>query len=827
MERTASLRWTTWLLAPATLALLLSALTLPRHPYTGLSVQGDRVAAVDPGSPGARAGLRPGDRLAPASPEHLRRTLDLDPLGAAAPGRALSLVRDREGSRERVWIVPEALPPAERGLRVLLFAVASGFLLLGGWVWSERRDALTRAFLLLCVAFAGLLAPSPRLPAPFDRVYELSYLVTQVVLPALFVHFFALFPDPGARPRARGAVRFGYLIAAACLAAWLGLEAESAWGPGRARAALAPLQAATAIWFAAGLLAGVVLFASAFVAVRDADDRRRLRVAFLGTLLGAVPFAALVALRNLAPDLSLPGERWSVASTLFVPASFAWAIAVHRVFDFRVALRAIAGLVAAGLVVVALFAIGEGIGRSLWPELGAGVTGSSLTFLALVAALAGPARAWLTALGTRVVPIADEVALGAWSPPERDARAGSDAALLAVACEAVATALRLDGCSAVRIDRGRSAVVAHAGAERAPSLGSGFAEAVSRRRGPQEVHDADLAGEDREALEAAGVHWTLAVPGTPSPAALLLGRRLAGAWLDRHEAHELEHFADHLAVALENADLRREARSRGALDRELAEAHHIQMHRLPRRAPVFPTLDCAAVTLSTEAVGGDYYDFIEGGPRDFMLAVGDAAGHGVPAALVLAGVQARFRDEAQRARTPAELLDALNRELVALDQPEKFMGLVCARVDVAAATIRFANAGLTPPFVRRADGAFEAVIESGLLLGVSPAARYAVSSLELGAGDVVVVCTDGLTEASREGRLFGPEGVQDVLDRHAHRRAADIAEELIQSVRGYADGPLDDLTVAVLKQITSPARVRGGRAKRALKFEPTAADASK
>ncbi|HEV2106209.1 MAG TPA: PP2C family protein-serine/threonine phosphatase, partial [Candidatus Eisenbacteria bacterium] len=304
---------------------------------------------------------------------------------------------------------------------------------------------------------------------------------------------------------------------------------------------------------------------------------------------------------------------------------------------------------------------------------------------------------------------------------------------------------------------------------------------------------------------------------------LVLGRRLAGAWLDRREVRDLARLAEHLGVALENAELRREARSRGALTRALEEARHIQVRRLPRRTPVLPTLDCAAATLSTEAVGGDYYDFVTAGPRAFTLAVGDAAGHGLPAALVLAGVQPRFRDEARRARHPGELLEALNRDLVALEQPEKFMGLLCARVDAAAGTIRLANAGLTPPIVHRRDGRCEELTESGVLLGVSAAADYAVSTLELGPGDVLVVYTDGLTEASRGGEPFGFTGVRAVLDRHAHRRAADVLEELLAAVRSHADGPLDDLTIVVLKQLTTP-RARAGDAGPELKPAAVAAD---
>jgi sigma-B regulation protein RsbU (phosphoserine phosphatase) len=412
-----------------------------------------------------------------------------------------------------------------------------------------------------------------------------------------------------------------------------------------------------------------------------------------------------------------------------------------------------------------------------------------------------------------MVPIANEVSLGAWTPSAEVSRTGDASAMLREACEVIVRALRLDGCCAAgACESGGVRLLSYAGVPLSPSPGPRFLAALSRQDGPGEVSSLDMAHEDRDALELAGVHWVLPVPGSPPPAVLLLGRRLAGGWLDRGEARDLERLGSHLAVALENAELRRQAGRHVALDRALVEAHHVQLHRLPRQTPVYPTLDCAAVTLSTESVGGDYYDFVQMGPREFTLAVGDAAGHGVPAALVLAGVQSRFRAEAPRARNTGDLLEALNRDLVAMDQPEKFVGMLCARVDVSSGVLRFANAGLTPPLVRRADGRLEELRESGTLLGVSDTARYSVASVELDAGDIAVVYTDGLTEASRGGRMFGIEGIQEVLDRHGHRRAPDLVEELVAAVRRWANEPLDDMTVVILKQLTQPAnRARIGQ----------------
>ena len=794
MDRTTPGFQLRWLLLPVALVLLASNLSLRDRAYTGVSLRPDgRVGALDAGSPGHAAGLAIGDRVRSPESGPAGDVFAPGPLAAAEPGVPVVVIRERDSVESTVWLVPREQPDAERRFLAILFAVASAFLLLGGWVWMERRDPLTRTFYLLCLAFAVLLAPQPRLTGGLlASAYEALTVLAWLFTGPLFSHFFAMFPESG-RPRARAWVLGGYAAGTVLLACYLGAKLASASGASGLESLLMLLQIGPAVLLAFGILGGLVLFALAFARAESSDARRRLRVAFVGTLLGALPFTVLVGLKNVSPGLAaLPGERWAVPFLVLVPLSFAWAMAVHRVFDFRVALRAFTRAAGALLGAGALYVLGEWAAAAWWPAASAGATGGAFAMSALLASLAGPARGWLAAAGQRLVPIEDEPSLAEWSP-----EGTSETGLLEDACEAIVSALRVEGCSALRLDA-RGAVAAGAGRPIAPGLSLAAAEALRHASGPHAPAELKLSHEDHDALEHAGVRWLLPVH---AGIALAIGRRFAGAWLSRADARGLTRMARSLAVSLENLELKREARGHGAFEREMRAAKAVQMRRLPRRTPVFPTLDCAASTLATEAVGGDYYDFVETGGREFTLAVGDAAGHGVPAALVLAGVQSRFRDEARRARHPGELLEAMNRDLVALDQPERFMGLLCARVEAGAGLVRFANAGLTPPLLRRRDGRREPLTESGLLLGVREGASYPVATAELEPGDVLVVYTDGLTEAPRAGEPFGEERMWELLDRHAHRRACDVVEELMGAVRAWADEPLDDLTIVVLKQI--------------------------
>src|SRR5262245_11049922 len=167
-----------WLLMASAGILALSALSLPRRPYSGVMLKSDRVAGVVAGSPGDRAGLTTGDRLRPARAPEGGPASRLGPLTGAAPGTPLLLERQAGGGGwRRVWMVPEAQPAAERRMMAAQLAVCSGFVLLAGMVWSERRDLLTRTFLLLCLAFAWLVMPTPLwhsapATAAWDAVYS-------------------------------------------------------------------------------------------------------------------------------------------------------------------------------------------------------------------------------------------------------------------------------------------------------------------------------------------------------------------------------------------------------------------------------------------------------------------------------------------------------------------------------------------------------------------------------------------------------------------------------------------------------------------------------
>ena len=543
MERSAS-SLLSWLLVPVAAMLVASAVSLPQLPYTGLVMHGAEVITVLPDGPGARAGAREGDRVLWVFDGDGRHDADRL-LTGASPGRPLTLLVARGAARRSLWLVPATLPDGDRRMDAMLLLVASGFVLIGGWVWSERRDPLTRAFFLMCIGFAWLLPQTPPWgPRLAAALYRVAQSAATVYLPSLFIHFFALFPDRHPRGGLSAVVRLGYVVGTALFAASLvvliGHQVEVPLGPLEAA-----LQTAAALWFAAGVLVAFVLFAAPFARAGSGDARRRLRVAFAGTLLGAGPLAAFILIRNTAPSVPLPGERAVVLLTLLVPASFAWATVVHAVFDFRVALRIGAVTLLLAGFGAALYAFGEWLAATWWPHLGAGIAGGALALVALGACVAGPLAPWMRSLGSRVLPEIEPTSLAAWVAREPDLRELSMERMLHEACAAMQRYLRIDGCALVTFDPQEARAVAGVG-----TLGGTVAATVPaldlepvRTAGVCALDESDLAPPARQAFERAGVRWLLPVGGDPLRGLALLGRRLAGSWLGRHEVFELERFA--------------------------------------------------------------------------------------------------------------------------------------------------------------------------------------------------------------------------------------------------------------------------------------------
>jgi sigma-B regulation protein RsbU (phosphoserine phosphatase) len=262
-------------------------------------------------------------------------------------------------------------------------------------------------------------------------------------------------------------------------------------------------------------------------------------------------------------------------------------------------------------------------------------------------------------------------------------------------------------------------------------------------------------------------------------------------------------LASQVAGAIENARLYAELRRRDErLRRELRIARDVQRALFPEGSPAGPGWEASAHFRPARELGGDLYDFYEMGGGLLGVTVGDVAGKGVPAALYAAFTSGTVRSRAFERRTPADLLQRVNRTLRRRGIEGLFCTLSYALFDFPERTLRLANSGLPYPLhYRAAAGQAAPVTVSGLPLGTFDGTTYEELSLPLAPGDVFVFYTDGIVEALRGREEYGVDRLLKGLEAHAGLSASALGERLLADLRGFVEdeAPADDLTLIALK----------------------------
>lgn len=255
-----------------------------------------------------------------------------------------------------------------------------------------------------------------------------------------------------------------------------------------------------------------------------------------------------------------------------------------------------------------------------------------------------------------------------------------------------------------------------------------------------------------------------------------------------------------LQLSRQNAALQQELDAKGRqLAAELARAAQVQSDLLPRDTPLLAGFELAARCVPAREVGGDFYDW-QHLPGALSLTVGDVMGKGMSAALLMATVRAVLRAVGSQ-HTPAAAVQFAARALDGdLARSGSFVTLFHGHLDQSTATLRFVDAGHGHVVFRRADGSLEEMQPWGLPLGVLSDEQYAEGAVTFAPGDLLVVYSDGLTDAQPE--LRRKETLAALLD--PARSASEIAEALAD--RAGADGGAlpDDLTIVVLRRPPAP-----------------------
>ncbi len=282
--------------------------------------------------------------------------------------------------------------------------------------------------------------------------------------------------------------------------------------------------------------------------------------------------------------------------------------------------------------------------------------------------------------------------------------------------------------------------------------------------------------------------------------ALLLGRRLHGAGYDENELQFLSTLANAAATALENARLFEEALEKQRLEEELAIAHDIQKRLLPQQPPQLEGLDLFGLNWPSKQVGGDYYDFFEIDNDRLVLTIGDVSGKGVPAALLMANLQASLHALIHAGwplhKTVARINDLVFRNTAV----DKFITFFIAVLDLRTRTLTCVNAGHNPPILLRGEQAHKLQV-GGLLLGMMGNVAYEEETWQLQPDDWLVLYTDGVSEAMNpEDEEFTEHRVEAVMRQHRGASAQEMLEALATAVQDFSQGApqADDITLVAL-----------------------------
>lgn len=270
-------------------------------------------------------------------------------------------------------------------------------------------------------------------------------------------------------------------------------------------------------------------------------------------------------------------------------------------------------------------------------------------------------------------------------------------------------------------------------------------------------------------------------------------------------------LGEQCALALQNAEAVSALLMRNKLEFDLRLASSIQRYLLPENLPQTESLEFAVKYLPQQLIGGDFYDFFKLPHGKIGVVIGDVSGKGIPAAILMALCQTKLRYIAMSGKSPAQTLCLLNSEMVHAMRSDMFITIIYLIIDPESGEAKFARAGHEPPLLARADSdeAAQPFKSSGMALGMVSEELFDEvmedASFKMNSGDVLVLYTDGLTEAANpEGGEFTAKKLAQTISTLRSRNANDLNDEIIKSVEAFM-GPGnkygDDLTLLTVKKI--------------------------
>lgn len=257
------------------------------------------------------------------------------------------------------------------------------------------------------------------------------------------------------------------------------------------------------------------------------------------------------------------------------------------------------------------------------------------------------------------------------------------------------------------------------------------------------------------------------------------------------------------AIRVENARLLEEQMGRERLEQELQLASEIQQRFQPTAPPIVQGYELQGISFSCYEIGGDYYDFIEREDGRLVVALGDVSGKGTAAALLMSSLHAAVHAQAASHSSLVETITNVNKYLAENIPSNRFVTLFYAELDPKSGSLAFVNAGHNPPIIVHESGTVEQLSSGGLPLGIIPDTDYREGRTQLQPGDVLVIYSDGVSEAINPGgEEFGPDRLCHVVSENLNATAAGIRDRIESALTTFVQGTPanDDITLVIVKR---------------------------
>jgi phosphoserine phosphatase RsbU/P len=272
---------------------------------------------------------------------------------------------------------------------------------------------------------------------------------------------------------------------------------------------------------------------------------------------------------------------------------------------------------------------------------------------------------------------------------------------------------------------------------------------------------------------------------------------------DERDLELLTMFASLAASAIDHTLLYRQVMRQRRVESELELARKVVEGLMPRAFPLIEGFDIYGTTIPFREVGGDYLDFIDSISERLVVLVADVSGKGLAAALIMVAFRAYFHATVINELAMRVVMSRVNRLVHNTTDGERFITCFYGLIDPEHKRLLYISAGHNPPLLLRGDGTSELLTQGGLPLGIFETSRYSESVVEFRSGDILVLYTDGVVEASNQREEeFGLKRLEEVVRASRDRRAHEIVKAITTAVDEHSSevgGPEDDLTISIIK----------------------------